>query len=192
MDLIYPLEDIILSPRDIIGAYIPKIENALSYPELSSIDIISIPKNREVNEGIFNRFAKYIEEEKELKGQDYDLNLTTVNTIVEIMIKILNRSPNYIQGIIVYSDGVYTTSENFEIIQDFNAYPDAILTTKKFPFRFKIRNLDYLRINDYVKFNFRYLLPKLVGGNLPDEFSFVFDNVNYNLYFSENLNPEYI
>jgi len=53
------------------------------------------------------------------------------------------------------------------------------------------KNADYLRINDTVVYNFRYLLPKLPElGTIPGEYEFIFDTVNYNLYFYSGYNGE--
>lgn len=190
---IYPLDEIILSPLDIIAAYIHKITNNLSYPNLASIDIVSIPKNRDINEKIFNRYLDKIEEQKELASSDYNSNINVINNNIQISIKIIDRQPSSIKIAIIYNDGVNRFSENFDYTADFNAYPDFVYITKQLPFRIYFKNADYLRIGDEVIYEFKYLLPKLpAGGDFPGDYSFIFDNVNYNLIFDNQLNPEQI
>lgn len=183
----YFLEDIIISPNDIVCASIVNINKNIYYDSFSDICIDSIPKNKDINAGFFFKYPEYYREKKIYDPSEYNFKIDPINNQIYVNIKVKLKTTNNIILEVKIEDFIETT-----ILEDITAEQNLIMKelyvqVKSVPFIIKIRNPEFIRTNDAVYYKYKLYEPEL-----PNLFSIKSNRLYLNITNSSLILPQEI
>lgn len=153
---LYPLEDIVTSPSDIVIASILENSKNIYYSQYANIKLASIPKNRNID--LFIKTIKNHTEGNQLIN--YNDNIGLVDDQIYFKISIINKTTNEINFKFeqTYESIDMTETKNVAYTLDDKTIK---IITSKIPCVIEITYPEFILPGDYIEYKYKYFLPEL-------------------------------